>query len=448
MVKNVVRNNGIQLLWQHAKVDVYLLNIFKHSGWLLSGNLLVTVIGLASQIVLTRSLGAQKYGILVLVITSATTINMFLSSRTFEVGIKFITKFKEENAEEKAAAVFKLCLLIDIATAVTAYLILVVSANHVAEMLIKDSTMAGIIPLYGLILLTQFPIGISSAVLRIYNRFDWIAYHGVAVATLRLGGIFAVWHAGAGLKGVILVYVGANFIEALSIFLLARKTGDERLTKKWHRSSLGTLRGHLSEIGRFLISTNGRALFKLFQRNADILFIGYWLAPTAVSYFKVARVLADMILFPLNPLFTVSYPMFAQMIHKGKTDKLKELFKKLTLFGIAVGLIAILLLSVAGGYLIQWFFGESFMPSLPALRLLSVGVGIAGISMFMDPFLLAAGRADILFSASGLGVLMQIGFLLLLVPVWGISGAGVAYVVFYMVWALTAYYGCRTIWRF
>ena len=150
-----------------------------------------------NSIFATRLLGVDGLGLVATVQTFTSNINRLLSFRMSEVVVKYLGQALANDSGEigetgsicryipdqpagnnpQAAAIVKGIGLIEAATSILAYLILVLLAPWAARVFAKDSSVAILFPLYGLMLLANLVYETSDGVLQTHKRFDWLAYH-------------------------------------------------------------------------------------------------------------------------------------------------------------------------------------------------------------------------------------------------------------------------------
>lgn len=419
----------------------YLLNdpvyrkVLSNSSWLLSSNTLTTILISVQGIIVARVLGAEQYGILALITGYTTYVNHFVDSRVWEAAIKFVIQYREQGEFAKATATVKLCYLVDALTGSLGFVILLLTADWAGRLFVKDPLAAGLIRFYALSMLIAIPVGTSSALLRIQNRFDLLAYQDAGMAVLRLAGVIVVLTLGGRIMGLLAVYLLAAFSGMLTLLVLSRNTASSLGLLAWTQAPLSSLRGEFKQIARFLVTTNIAALSKM-VRNTDILIIGYWLTPTDVGYFRLARSITSLMNFPVGPLQTASYPEFARLWHQQQQTTLLRLVRKLFLSAAIVASVALMVIWLGGQWLIRLTAGEQYLPALPVLRWLALAIAIAVATNFGHSLLLAAGRVSGLLLAITLGSISQLVLLLVLLPAVGLSAAGIGHVGYYLTWTV------------
>jgi len=419
--------------------------LLANAGWLLTSDVVASGLGFTQTIILARVLGVEQFGVFALIQTYSTTVNQFVDSRVWEAVVKFVTKFLEAQQATRATAFVKLSYLIDAITGALAYFIALGTAEIAARYIVKQPQAAGLIRLYALTILVATPLGTSTGLLKVFNRFDWIAYQNVVGGLFRLTGVVVAWSVEGGLRAIVWAYVLSAFLMTAGTLILSQRASRAALTIPWRQAPVNSLKGERKEVAKFLLSTNGNALCKLLQRNADILLIGYFLTPVAVACFRIARALTDMMAFPVNPLETACYPEFVRLWHQEKKAELRKLVWKLTFLAGTFAALGLTILCIGGGLVIRLSVGREFLPALSAVRWLALAVAVAVATNFAYPLLLAVGRAPATLLAIGLGVAVQIPLLFKLIPHDGIAGAALAYLIFYGVWVASVFHSARDV---
>ena len=282
-------------------------------------------------IAIARILGPSNYGAFALIVSFTATINQLVDSRIWETAIKYITRYREEADGTRAASVIKLCYLIDLCTGVIGFLLIYLLADFAAKTFVKDISAANLIRINGVSLLLSIPIGTSSALLRIDNRYNQLAVQSIAVSFARLicVGVTLLLYGGS-IVHLVFTYLFIAFVNSVSLFWLGQRLATQMELGGWTRTPLTLLRDHYRHILGFTASTNFNAFLKFFQRNLDILLVGYWFSSTEVGYLRYAKSMTSMLANLTTPLYTTSYPEFVRLWHKEQLGTLRKLFGQLT----------------------------------------------------------------------------------------------------------------------
>ncbi|HEC35042.1 MAG TPA: hypothetical protein ENI39_00735 [Anaerolineae bacterium] len=418
--------------------DPVFRRILTNSGWLLGANGISTVVGLVQGILVARALGVEQYGVLSIITTFTGVMGRVFDSRSWETSIRFVTRFKVYGDEPRALAVIKLGYLVDIASAVISLGLAWILAEWGALYFLKDVSYASALRIYAFVLLCQWSGG-TTALLRVFDRFALAAQINAGMAILRLLCVVLVLYVWQlGLNGVLGVYLMLAVLSlamgiALTILMVRRY-----FHVGWRQAPLSLLRGHRREIGRFLLSTNITASFKIVQMQLPTLVLGYLSNPTSVGYYRFGYGIAKNLLLIAGPVQSSVYPDFARLWSRKQVSQLKRVVLMLTAVMGVVAFSALVGALVFGRSVILLLVGEEFLASFPVLVVLFFANGLVMTTIWLGPAMLASGHAEHNTLAYLLGDVFLLLSLILLVPPFGAFGAGLAQISFSLGWTPTA----------
>lgn len=425
--------------------DLQMRELVRGSSWLLGASVISTLLNLVQGVFLARSLGPEGFGILILLSTYVAIVNQVFDSRSWEVGIKFMTQYLQRGDWERAGGIITLSYLVDAATSVITYLVIVGSAAFACGILTKSETNISLLQFYALVVLMQVPLGTSQALLRIQNLFFWLALQDVIFPFVQLMGIIWAISSGGGLHQAISVIVLVAMLKAASALVLSNRVA-RQLGLVRGITSLKSLKFETGAITRFWLATNAVALLKGLHRNLDTLLLGYWLGPAQVGIYRFARNLSEMLNFPAAPVYQTTLPEFARLWHQGKVKTLRRLAVTLMLLTSLVIVPSIGFLWLFGSQLVHWLGGEGYYSSVSVMNLLIIGTGIGVITQYGHALLVASGDGGPLVRAFVVPLLIEGILLAFLVPLLGLHGAAFAIIIFNVVRAvmlLQAVWGLR-----
>jgi len=427
--------------------DSGIRRILQSSGWLLGANTLALGLKLLQTIILASALGVESYGVLTLILIFTLTLNEFLLSRAWETVIKFMTKYSAQGEQTKVRAIVKLGYLVDGVTGLAVFILLIIAAEPAANLLIGDPAAESVLRISAVSVLLLIPIGTSSALLRVADRFDWIAFQSAGLALLQLLTIAVALALDLGIRGVVIASVITSAVDGLSMLYLATTVSRVMGVVSVRSAHLRVLRADMNEIIRFAVPTNISGWFRLIQRRVDILIIGYVLGPREVGYYRIARSITNMLGFAVFPLYVTSYPTFTRLWHKGQLRKLRNIALQMTGIASAVSLVGLVMILVFGALIIRNTVGAEYLPALNVIRWLGLGTAIASATVVGQPLLLAMGKAVHALVAIGAAALVQLAVLLILLPEFGIVAAGIAVLASYLVWTSVVVLGVKPLYR-
>jgi hypothetical protein len=211
-VNDIAKETALQTLrswWQ----DKLLRGIVKNSGYLFSSNSAAMVLSIFQGILAARLLGIERFGILsATVIPFVSNVHRFLSFRMSELVVKYMGQFLVQGKNDRAAAIVKGAALVEAATAVVGYLVLLGLTPLAAQYLAKDPATQPLFILYGLILLSNAFFETSTGILQVNRLFKKIALVNFFQSLITAGLILFAFLSQGGMMAVLVAYlVGKTF---------------------------------------------------------------------------------------------------------------------------------------------------------------------------------------------------------------------------------------------
>jgi O-antigen/teichoic acid export membrane protein len=155
------------------------------------------------------------------------------------------------------------------------------------------------------------------------------------------------------------------------------------------------------------------------MNDGDLLVLGFLRNPLEVGYYKLAKSIAQIAYLPVTPLAHASYPEFSAAAAEGSWTEFRTLIRRgtkamsLWIFPVCA---ALALLAWPG---IAILYGPSFVPAVPAVAILLVGVGIDGVLYWTRITLLAMGEPGYPTVVNLWTTVAKYALAFLLVPVGG-----------------------------
>jgi O-antigen/teichoic acid export membrane protein len=196
------------------------------------------------------------------------------------------------------------------------------------------------------------------------------------------------------------------------------------LGRRWWRAPF-TFLPPLREMARFAVHTNFNGTVTMLARDSEIPVVSFFFGPAAAGYYKIALALINLVVQPVNPMISASFPEITRAFALREWVRLRTLLQRVSLIaGGWTGLVAAGLLLFGRPLLFQpWtLFGRTFdllsayTPAYPLALILLVGYGAANVLFWNRPLLLAQGQAAFPFQVSLLAMLVKVALVLLLLP--------------------------------
>lgn len=426
--------NTLRTWWQ----DRLLRGVLKNTSYLFSSNAITAALGMVNSILVTRLLGVDGLGLVAIVQTFASNINRLLSFRMSEVVVKYLgqelateqsqASGKTQVAEKpeqipidnpQAAAIVKGIGIVEAATSVLAYLVLLLLTSWAARVLAKDTSIAFLFPIYGLMLLANLVYETSTGVLQTHKRFDRLAIINTFQGIITFILILLVFLLNRSVLEVLAAYLVGKAFAGISITLLAMRQMNQTLGHGWWRSPLRLEKDWRGILG-FAVNTNLNGTVNLITRDNVALYLPY-LSPAGVAqgyagYFKLGLSIINFITLPIDPFIWPTYAEITRTIALRQWQKTRSLLKRVSTIAGIWTLAAGTVIAAIGWWLIPVVFGPSTGPVYPVALILLLGYGVANILNWNRPLLLAFGKPSYpLLVALAIGV-VELILILWLVP--------------------------------
>jgi O-antigen/teichoic acid export membrane protein len=277
---------------------------------------------------------------------------------------------------------------------------------------------------------TKFAYGLSTGILRVLGRSDLFALcaNGELIVRLSVLAVLA-WSGHLTVASSIETFALTGMLANATQFALAgRQVPHLRETLRvWQlRAAFARLRQHR----RHLFSNFGLSGSDLMNKDLDITMLSPIMPAEQIGVYKMAKNVAQLAWRAIDPFTLALMPEISRRIAMGDYASTRSLVRRSAygLGGLAFGLAATAYIGITlfGAKL----FGQDFasMPSLIVWML--VGIVVGAPLVWAHPLAVALNRADIPFIGNLLSLAFALGSFLLLVSLFGIVGAAIA-------WAMT-----------
>ena len=165
--------------------------------------------------------------------------------------------------------------------------------------------------------------------------------------------------------------------------------------------------------------------FALMMTNMDILLLDLYVTPDQIAiYFAAARTIA-LIAFVHFSVTAAVTPKFATLYSSGDNTELKRFFKQTRMWTFLPSLFGGIALLVLGKPIL-WLFGPEFTTDYATMFVLVIGLLARSLAGPLQGLMIATGQQNMAAITMGAAVTVNIAFNLLLIPKYGLLGAGAA----------------------
>lgn len=398
-------------------------------AWLATANALGAGLLVVQGVVLSRGLGATGLGTVAIVIAVVTVARLVLSFRMGDVVVRYVAEAVAARDTGRAAAWIKAAALVETATALAAWLIVMLLARTAAGWFM-ERPFAPLITLYAVVIPATIVSETSLGVLQVFRRFDLQALIQTLERVVTLAAVVVASLGGGGLVAYVMAGAAGPVAGALALTFAAWLVAARELGERFYAAPLAVLAGRRAEALKFAASTNAAATLSLVTKDADALWLGWLRTPVEAGLYRLAYNVGTLLYLPVAPLSQTVYPEAARLAAEGRTAALRRLIVRSS-WPIAVYAAIIVALAAAfGGPVLGYVYGPEFADAAPALTVILAGAGIGAVTFWARPLVLAAGGAGLALVATALAAAAKIAIVLLLVPrlgfvmnAWGLLAA-------------------------
>lgn len=408
------------------QLDIESRALFRNSSWFFLTNANAAVCDLLRSVVLARGLGAEGFGIYILVTILVRTIQEFFNLNVGSALIKFGAEYTSSGQTTRLAALLKGCFIIAAVTAVASVVFVVIADEFAYDTFISQPGLSAYVQLYAIAAGFSFFDNVSISLLNLHFRFrlnsvikmslDLAELAIIAMAVLLVPGDLAVLFAAAIsvllLKGI--VYNGAALWEM------------RELVTPNLRVSLAEIGADRRRIAGFLVNNSLSRTVHTLIFSGDVLLLGALTGPMEVGYYSIAKKLAFAILRLTDPMATSSFPQLATLVAQRNLAGIKLMLTRMStiIACMAAGMLAVAL--VAGGRLTTLVYGEEYRPASTAFSILVAAAGVGAVLFWSTSLIMSLGRVDARLKAYLAALVVGASTAWFLIPQYGATGLAIA----------------------
>lgn len=374
-----------------------ILNTLRHpfvkdTAILQISNIFSVGFGIIISILIARLLQPENYGLYGLVFAFASLLGLFMNWGADKATVTLLSEAYIKKDREEIKNILTYFLKINIIVFFTIGLLFIVLSPYLSQILYKSIDIGNLARLIILTNLFGIFFGINSISLQVLRQMGFYVFFDILDSLLK--GIFSIVFILLGLN--VLGVVLSHLVVAVLLFIISIFFYQSYILKKnalWPSLKDLFLNLHRVPIKKYFkfgaliaIDENVASLYSYLP----MIFLGMFTAVSEIGYFKIALhyiKLPIVLLGPVSQLLNIQLPIT-------KTAGLESLrfnFIKATLYSLALAVFLTVFLVFMAPYLVQFFYGESFMPSVRLIYffaafsfLSAVGVGVGAMFRALD----------------------------------------------------------------
>ncbi|MGE3313514.1 MAG: lipopolysaccharide biosynthesis protein [Planctomycetaceae bacterium] len=405
--------------------------LVRNTAWQYVSNILGAVIVFGHSLLVGRLLGVEQYGLMSLCLGFAGLVFNLVEFRLHEWVIRYLTEFWEARDLPRALATVRLSLLVDIVTGLAA-LGLVTALAPLTPLLfpeLRGESYLTLLWLGGLVLFFA-NVGNATAIglLRVFDGFRALALVKLSGQVFKLTATAAaILFLGWNVAGVLSIAVAASLLTTLGLGFVAHRELKRRIPLRASEAPIGLLRSRFTEMRSFALNVYGASLAAIPTRDLDVNLLGSCSTAAVIGAYKDARDFMAAIWQVSDPLMFVVYPELAKLWTRREFPALRRFLRNAVL-GLAAGAFGLFAVAFSIVPLtIEFSLGEQFAEGGAIFRWMVWCLLVWMPLLWVNPLLMAAGRANLFFRATVVASATTLLLDLLLIPRLGATGAAIAY---------------------
>lgn len=395
-----------------------LRRVVKGAAIFLIGSVLGLFIAFIGRIIVIRYLTPAEFGLLSFSIT-VFTIACSLANLGLPAGLtRQAAYFFGRGERERAIAIFRAGLLISVVASLVAATGLFVSSDLIAEFF----GMPGVSWI-----LRMFSFAVPAAVLsatlvsvfQVYERVDVkVVFSDLLPNVLRVALIVVVVILTLSFYWVVSVYVLSYIIPGIVLLAYTFRFVEFKTSENTSK--------YIRILVLFSLPLLFQSVLGMIITWTDTLMIGYFLASSDVGLYSGARSLAGAMQNFLASVIFIYFPIISQLYARSQIKEMGRTYAVITKWLMSTSLPVFLVLFFFPEAVLWLLYGEAYIPAAHALQILALGffthvmLGPNGMT------LIATGNVRFPTLASSIAAITNFALNLVLIPLYGITGAAVA----------------------
>lgn len=386
--------------------------------------------GIVMVMLAARILGPEGFGLLSIFMGTAALVHGFISAPGHETITAFVTRAMIAKREADAAAVLRMVLVTACVLALCAYALFALVALTASELIGIADTHADAMLVCGLASLSMVTYWEFLASLRLANRLAFGFIVVVTGAVFRSAALFAVWRLDGDLMMTSLALAGGAAVTGAGLLVaVALSAGQGNLPRFLHGSSIGVPKNIVRY--HFILFCHGK--FGALHGNLDVVLLGALVGPIQTGLYRAARKIVEVSMIIADPLAMSAQTEYSRRWYDGDRVGVQRLSRRLAIIAVTLAVLIYGSLLIGHRPVIRIALGPGFEEVATPLLVMVPGAFMFMCVAALHPLPAAASHAMPSLIWSSAALVAQIAALVLLVPSYGASGAGLAYTIYYLV---------------
>ncbi|SHI74476.1 lipopolysaccharide biosynthesis protein [Clostridium intestinale] len=311
--------------FNQLKTKIMQNRILKNLFIILTGDSLVSVIGIVNLTIAIWTIGLEGNGVIAIIQSYVLVFNDIFNFQSFNALIKFLPQYIENKNITKCKEIIKQSLILDISSAIIALIAGYICLSAVANFMNWDSEVVLYVKIYLITIIFNIT-GTAIGILRIFDKFTYTTYTGIITSIFKLGLYLIGFMMKMSFMYFIIVEVILESIRNISLLIFALKVLKQQKLNKFYRERLKFDR----EFFVFNVYSNIVFTIDVPVRYLTTFVINKYLGDSMTAIYKIFQKLGSIIEKLGSPLSQIIFPEMSIMVSKNDYDSTFKLNRKLT----------------------------------------------------------------------------------------------------------------------
>lgn len=416
------RRNGSQLGWMMRQV-----------AHLATGNATAIGIGMVTLALMAQMLGPALLGILAMVESYGRLIDQIVRLETWQAIIRYGASAIEAGDRARFTRLIQFGVALDMVGAFAAGAVTLLAVSFVGDWLNWSSETESMARLYSIAVvfgISSTPIG----VLRLFDRFAVIAWVEPVLALLRLAAVLCIWLMGGSLWALLIVTIAVPCLQRLAL-TLAAAIELKRHGYRYMPSLRGfAFAGEFDRIWSLILSANGTVLVRKATQECDILAVGAIAGPIGAGLYQLVRKFTLAAMKAGAMLQQVALPDLARLWARRDVNGFVAAIRQVEMLTLSVAVAFVVGVLLFGDRVLHLIAGPGFEDAARPLIVQSFAALLFLAGSALRPALMTMGLQHYVFRIALVAGACFFATLYFATPRIGVAGAGIAHIVFNLVW--------------
>ena len=397
-----------------------LKKITKGTTIVLFGLFIGKVLGYLSRLVMARFFGAELYGLFAIASTVLAVLTLICLLGTNSGINRFIPFYMGKKDESKVKGTVVSALKITMPFGIILSIITFLLSETISVGIFNKPDLVPMIQVFSLVLPFSVLIYVLTSTLRGLQNMKYYTYTwDISKSAVTLIMIVLFFYLGFGIIGAVYAYyigyvlaciLGIYFVnKAFPIFRKSIKA--KPITKTLFLFSLPII------LGSFM---------RMIMNWFDIFMLGVFVSSAEVGIYSMAIATAALVLVMAEAFNYIYLPVASEMFGKGDLKGISVIYKSVVKWVFSLSFPLFLIMVFFPSTILNILFGGDFVNGSVVLGVLSFGYLMMAVSTMAIANLIAIGKTKINLLNMSISAAINFALNLILIPVYGIFGAGIA----------------------